>query len=263
MKVVITDLDGTLLDHDTYSWEAARPALERLRQYDIPLIFSTSKTRVEVEEWRATLENRHPFIVENGGALYIPQGYFRRPHPFTRKIDGYEVFEFGEPYHFLVEALVGAAAESACSVEAFSDLSPEQIAQRAAMPVRQASLAKQREYDEVFAILGGDGRELLAAIERRGKRWTRGGRFYHITGRNHKGLAAFLLLRLFDDIYHELTSIGLGDSANDIDLLRAVDFPVIVRSPESGRLLQEVPNARATTLTGPEGWNSAILEMIP
>ena len=32
MPVVFTDLDGTLLDHQSYSFEAAREALARLRQ---------------------------------------------------------------------------------------------------------------------------------------------------------------------------------------------------------------------------------------
>jgi len=263
MKVVITDLDGTLLDRDTYSWEAARPAIEKLRRLDIPVVFCTSKTRAEVEEWRAELGNHHPFIVENGGALYIPAGYFRCSHPFTRKTDGYEVFEFGEPYAVLVEALAAAAAETGSSIEGFSGLSAEQIAQRAGISVRQAALAKRREYDEAFTITHGDRRALLRAIERRGKRWMHGGRFYHITGRHHKGLAVMLLLRLLDEIHGEVVSIGLGNSSNDAELLRAVDRPVIVRSRNSSRLAHIIPNGIPTQLAGPEGWNRAVLEMIP
>ncbi|MCG7852909.1 MAG: HAD hydrolase family protein, partial [Methanosarcinaceae archaeon] len=47
--VVFTDLDGTLIDHDTYSYKAARPALAALKKQGIPLIFCTSKTRAEIE----------------------------------------------------------------------------------------------------------------------------------------------------------------------------------------------------------------------
>ncbi|MFQ5696467.1 MAG: mannosyl-3-phosphoglycerate phosphatase, partial [Terriglobia bacterium] len=46
--IVFTDLDATLLDHQTYSWAAAEPALRRLRLLGIPLVFCTSKTRAEV-----------------------------------------------------------------------------------------------------------------------------------------------------------------------------------------------------------------------
>ncbi|MGA0327631.1 MAG: hypothetical protein ACO3OK_11595, partial [Limisphaerales bacterium] len=41
--VVVTDLDGSLLDHHTYSFEAALPALSVLKEEGIPLILNTSK----------------------------------------------------------------------------------------------------------------------------------------------------------------------------------------------------------------------------
>ena len=68
MDVVFTDLDGTLLEHSTYSFAEAEEALDLLRSQDIPLVICTSKTRSEVEFWRRLLGNEHPFIVENGGA---------------------------------------------------------------------------------------------------------------------------------------------------------------------------------------------------
>src|SRR4051794_3392531 len=74
--LVLSDLDGTLLDHTTYAFDAARAALERLRDARVPLVLCTSKTRAEVEPLRAALDNAHPFIVENGGAVYVPVGYF-------------------------------------------------------------------------------------------------------------------------------------------------------------------------------------------
>jgi len=52
MLVVFTDLDGTLLDEETYSWEAAEPALAMLRERGIPWVMVTSKTRAEVEVLR-------------------------------------------------------------------------------------------------------------------------------------------------------------------------------------------------------------------
>ena len=42
---IFSDLDGTLLDHDTYGYEPARPALALLGRKNIPLILCSSKTR--------------------------------------------------------------------------------------------------------------------------------------------------------------------------------------------------------------------------
>lgn len=50
MKIIIfTDLDGSLLNHEGYSFSDARPSLARIKKSQIPLIFTTSKTRGEVE----------------------------------------------------------------------------------------------------------------------------------------------------------------------------------------------------------------------
>lgn len=83
--LVFTDLDGTLLDHHTYSFEPALPALNALKEKNIPLIICTSKTRAEIEKWRLELRTDHPFISENGGAIFIPKGYFSHKFCLDRK----------------------------------------------------------------------------------------------------------------------------------------------------------------------------------
>ncbi|MDB4298363.1 mannosyl-3-phosphoglycerate phosphatase, partial [bacterium] len=45
--VVVTDLDGTLLNHDNYRADEALPILACLAQLGIPVIANTSKTRAE------------------------------------------------------------------------------------------------------------------------------------------------------------------------------------------------------------------------
>ncbi|MEO0354349.1 MAG: HAD hydrolase family protein, partial [Cyanobacteria bacterium P01_A01_bin.3] len=72
--LVFTDLDATLVDHQTYSYEAALPAIARLKQLDYPIIFNSSKTIAEQQHLRAELDIQTPFIVENGAAVVIPPG---------------------------------------------------------------------------------------------------------------------------------------------------------------------------------------------
>ena len=72
-RLVFSDLDGSLLDHYSYSYEAALPQMEALERAGIPLILVSSKTRAEILILREELANRHPFIVENGAAVFIPQ----------------------------------------------------------------------------------------------------------------------------------------------------------------------------------------------
>ena len=77
--IVFTDLDGSLLDSTTYSFKAATPALNALREQGIPLVLVSSKTRAEMEPLRQRLGHCDPFIVENGGAVFVPHGLFDFP----------------------------------------------------------------------------------------------------------------------------------------------------------------------------------------
>lgn len=262
--MVFSDLDGTLLEHETYSFEAARPALERLKVCGIPLVLTTSKTRAEVEHWRERLGNRDPFIVENGAAVFIPNGYFPGKPRGTVDRGDYAVIEFGDRYADLVEALRRASQESGCPVIGFHAMTVAQTREATGLDSAQAALAAQREYDEPFTILDtGRAPDLLRAIERQGKRWTRGGRFHHITGQNDKAGAVRLLAELYRETHGQVRAIGLGDGLNDAEFLNAVDTPVLVRSHSAVELQAAVPRGRITRVPGPAGWNEAILEMVP
>lgn len=260
MRLIVTDLDGTLLEGSTYAWEDARAALELLRRTNVPLVLCTSKTRAETRFWRRRLDNRDPFIVENGGAVLIPRGYF--PFPVEASDHGaqYDALVLGSPYPELTGALRRASANSGCRVRGFAGMSAAEVARECQMPIEQAELARQRECDEPFLILDPDRTaDLLAAIDREGMRHTRGGRFYHILGNNDKAVAMRLLVGLYRRTGEDVETIGLGDGLNDASFLNAVDIPILIRSPRLEQLQAAVPRGVATERAGPQGWNDAIL----
>jgi mannosyl-3-phosphoglycerate phosphatase len=262
MKVVISDLDGTLLHSQTYSYAPALPAIQALRDRNIPLVLCSSKTRPEIELWRERLKIDAPFIVENGGAIYIPRNYFPFPVKHSVERDGYDVIEFGSPYAQLVETLRSSSVESGCQARGFHQMSVPEICLRTMLPVREAEMAKRREYDEPFEISGPGSHNLLAAIEKRGMRWTRGDRLYHITGGHDKALAVRRLIFLYATVSGGVTSIGVGNGHNDADFLKCVDAPIIVRSRFAVALAKQVPNALITNSPGPFGWKEGVQKMI-
>ncbi|MFN3477402.1 MAG: HAD-IIB family hydrolase [Candidatus Methylomirabilales bacterium] len=147
--IIFTDLDGTLLDHEAYSFEAAQEALEEVRRRKIPLVLCTSKTRAEVERYRKLLDNHDPFIVENGGAIFIPKGYFPFSYPYQREVAGYHVIEDGVPYPRLVQTLKRVGVESGARIVGFSDLSVEEVARLTGLS-REEALANAPDHDGVF-----------------------------------------------------------------------------------------------------------------
>ena len=263
--VVFSDLDGTLLDHDTYSFDDARPALERLGHAGVPLVLCTSKTRAEVEPLRAALDNDSPFIVENGGAIMIPDGYFsvEIDAADSARSEGMLVVPLGDSYETLVAALARASRESGVRVRGFADMTDAEVADATGLSLDQARLARRRDFDEPFEIIDADRADaLLAAIEREGKRWTAGGRFHHITGATDKAAAVRRVAELYRREAGAVTTVGVGDAPNDAELLGVVDIPIVMASGRADEIVRLVPRATVTRVPGPAGWNEAMLVLL-
>jgi glycerate 2-kinase len=259
--IIISDLDGTLLDSLDYSCAAAGPALERVRMRRVPLVLCSSKTRAEIEVWRRRLENSDPFIAENGGAIYVPRGYFSFPFEAGESGD-YQLIRFGLPYAEVRQHFVRLREQCGAKVRGFADMTDEQVAAMTGLARDEAVLARQREFDEVFVFDGAPDAGFLQAIEASGLYWTQG-QFFHILGAHDKGGAVRSLQALYRREYGAVTSIGLGDSLNDLSLLQAVDRPVLVRHADGGfdqRI--DVPGLLRTRLAGPAGWNEAVLQLL-
>lgn len=262
--IFISDLDGTLLDQETYSFEAARPALEALVQAGIPLIFCTSKTRLETERWRRALTNVHPFIVENGGAVFVPADYFGSPERIGKRDGGYDILEFGAPYSDIRKSLEKIRGSTGIPLRGFGDMAVEEIAARTGLSPQDAALAARREYDEPF--LGVDEGTLPRIVQEAdalGFRVVSGGRFHHLVGGSDKGRAVRALRSLYETGRGPVRAIGLGDSANDEPMLRAVDIPVIVRRPDGGHLdVADLPGLIIAPYAGSAGWREAVLGIL-
>ena len=269
--IVYTDLDGSLLDSTTYSFEAATPALTALRKQGIPLILVSSKTRAEMEPLRQRLGLRDPFIVENGGAVFIPHGFFDFPLERMRTRSPYQVIELGLPYHMLREVLKQIEDAIETPLQGFGDMSVEDVMQVTGLPYADAILAKQREYDEPYLLQGPQAliEEVCRQIVARGLRWTKGGRLFHLMGENDKGAAASVLLRYYLRQQHmngqeeRIETVGIGDSINDAPLLAMVNYPILVQKPDGSYDpdIQLSGMIRAPGI-GPVGWNEAVLELL-
>ena len=267
--IIFTDLDGTLLDSATYSFDAAREALALLQARSIPVIVVSSKTRAEIEPLRFQLHNEHPFIVENGGAVVVPTDYF--PFPLTEAVTSgqYQVIALGTPYPRLRAALKEIEKELGRELRGYGDMSVDEIAARTGLSRQEAELAKQRDYDEPFIMEGPKCREetVLEAINARALCCTRGDRFYHLMGQQDKGRAVRYLTRCYQrkasDDSEALTTVAIGNSLNDLPMLAAVDKPILVQQADGSYILGvELSGLTYAEAPGPAGWNRAILSLL-
>ncbi len=257
--IIFTDLDGTLLDSATYSWEDAAPSLARIRAEGVPLIFATSKTRTEVERIRVSMNVRDPFIVENGGALFFPEGYFGADSGGGDRLPPYRCVRMGKTYTE-IRAFV-ADMKRRFSIRGFGDLETAEIAELTGLPMEQAGLARAREFSEPFLI--SDSAELPALeadAARRGLKITAGGRFHHlIAAEQDKGRAARRLIDLYARFRGtNLRTVAIGDSRNDLSMLEQADQPVLIPRPDGTREEFGLPNLIIAPFPGSLGWNTVV-----
>jgi mannosyl-3-phosphoglycerate phosphatase family protein len=268
--LIFTDLDGTLLDFYTYSYGKALPALGYIRKREIPLIICTSKTKAEIEVYQQKIKNRHPFIAENGGAIFIPKNYFKTMITGLTERNGYFIKELGTPYRILREKLTEIAGRFNQEIKGFGDMSAQEIHKKYGLHLKEARLSKKREYDEPFNFVTLPDEKIVRNMEKEfakaGLHMVKGGRFFHLMGKNDKGKAARLLRKMYEKEWQKKTiAIGIGDSLNDLPLLLEVDLPVVVKLNTGGYEEEVVKQLKGPLLTkgiGPEGWNEAVLQIL-
>jgi mannosyl-3-phosphoglycerate phosphatase len=260
--VIFTDLDGTLLDHDTYSYDAALPALERLRKKAIPLIMVSSKTRFEMEVLRTEMDNQEPFISENGGAIFIPDDYGLLVPDHAIEIEGYRVVLLGLQTPQIVNVFDKLASK--LPVRALSRMSTNEVAELTGLSLSQAKAAKNREFGEAFILDDQEIDEsvLYREVQALGLRLTRGGRFWHLLGDNDKGRAVSILSDLFRKRDPGIITIGFGDALNDAPMLAAVDQSFLVARPDGIHQSLSLPNLTKISLPGPAGFNDTLLSLL-
>ncbi len=269
--IVVSDLDGTLLDHASYDFEPAREALDVLVERQIPLVLATSKTQAEVALLRRQLGVPGASIVENGGSIVIDSAV-RDPvsGASTSAGDGVESIQLGPEYAHIVQRLAQLRREFSLDFAGFSDMSDEDVAKETGLDLPAARRARDRMSSE--PIVWRDSEEALErfvrALDAQGFELTRGGRFFHVLGRVSKASALRVLLeaaiskRPPSEPQECQQILALGDSPNDCELLEMADVAVVVPNPAARSPLQPREGWRLASAPGPTGWNEAVLDVV-
>ena len=263
--LVFTDLDGTLLDHDTYSFEPALPALAMLAQKNIPVIVNSSKTLVEILKIRSALDNCHPFIAENGSVVAVPEQTFpglTHKDPLFQPQSGLLVRRLGGDRKAVLDILNRLRQTHDFSFEGFADMNPARLSRVTGLTENQAIQAGQRLSTE--PVLWQDTPEQWEAftghLADAGLGWVQGGRFISISRPFDKKDGVACLLNLYTEKMGKVPfTIGLGDSPNDQAMLDMMDIAVVIRSARCNQIKLNRPQTIIrTTARGPEGWQEAM-----
>lgn len=262
--IVITDLDGTLLDYYSYSFKPSIEGIQLLENYNIPLIFCTSKSYAETVFFRKKTNNTSPFIVENGGAIYFPKDLLEKLKSLKHeenfsKVDNYFFIELGADYKRIRNVFEQMKKTFNNMVVGFGDMSVQEVANKLNLPPKLAALAKIRHHDEPFILKDKSLLEQLKLfVVDKGLTIYPGTRFYHLMGNTNKGLAVRKLVSTYKQLYDKLTVAGIGEGKNDEPMLKEVDMPFLVKKPDGSFTPVTVNNITKIDGIGPYGFTIAV-----
>ena len=293
---MFTDIDGTLVDINTAEYGKETDKLIRLiKERNIPLILTSAKTRLEQNKIREDLGISDPFIVENGGAIVIPKGYFpdyalrdiKYPLRETQEIKNEArdvnheiVVELGKPADYIRAKLSDIRKKYSINFRGVADISVEKLSNLALISREQAKRMAQRNYGEtILQIQSEDIARFIKYVQEDGMKVIHGGRFFDVTVGTDKGIAVGILKKLFKDKFHNnVTFFGIGDSTNDIPMLNLMDIPILVQRQDSSwvddgeiKMKNAVDSSRRSISSnklikiegiGPNGWENAIHKII-
>jgi mannosyl-3-phosphoglycerate phosphatase family protein len=265
-RVVVSGIDGGLLDPVTKDYDPARPAIAALASLGLPLVLCSSRPRAEVELVSRLFGLGAPMIVENGAALVVPDGHLAHGVPGGRGDGGCHVLQLGPPRERLREALAEVAAAAGVAIRTATDLRPGERLHGGGLAGLLGPTSHGHEHTEPFLLEREEDAVALArAAESRGLHVARGESFFFLCGGADKGLAVRTLLSLYEREGRLPNAIALGTWPVDLPMLRAVHRPVLLPRPGGTVepcLLAALPHAERARRGGPEGWNDAVLAVL-
>ncbi|MCC5883119.1 MAG: HAD-IIB family hydrolase [Halomonas sp.] len=262
-RLVFTDLDGSLLDHDSYQWQQAKPWLSRLKTLGVPVIPVTCRTRAELLPLRKRLGLCDtPFIAENGSVIGLPPAW-RHAHLERASCasEGLAMRNLGLDIAFIRKRLSVWRERLGVSFTLMGEMSLDEVMSLTGLSESDARLARIRQGSEPL-IWRGDSEALANfrdTLQGDGLRLVQGRRFWHATGGCDKGGAVSWLVERFKSLRGcEPLTLGLGDGPNDQSLLEAVDQAVVIQGGEASTLAPRQPALYRSQAAGPSGWVEGI-----
>jgi len=232
--IVFSDLDGTLLDHESYSWDLASPALDQMLALGIPLVLASSKTAAEIADLRSNL--------------------------------GFEDAPADRSAHSAIcAALSDLDPDLRRCFTGFSDWTIHELAQQTGLSLDQAKSAARRQFSEPGLWRGTPEQRAIfeTNLAQNGIFARQGGRYLTLSMGAIKADRMAEIVARFDP---KPVTMALGDAPNDVEMIRAADHGVVVMNSHGPGLpaLEGEATGRITRTVepGPKGWNTAVLDRI-
>jgi len=251
--IIFTDLDGTLLDRDTFKFDKILSYLKELILKDICIIPNSSKTRQEVEVFNKELDENLSFVVENGSAIYnlnLINSSFPEKISLSREHD--EILK-------VFDGKISSKFKSKCKFIKNLDIKKQMGV--LGLPKEKIKASLNREYSVPFLFEGSksDKIDLFKSVNDVGLSLQEGGRVINLCDKVSKSKAMKNVVKVIKKITKEkLFTIGIGDNYNDLDMLKNSDIPCLVFNDKFTLERININNCLVSKKPAPEGWKEVV-----
>ena len=251
--LIFTDLDGSLLDRDTFKFDKILNYIKDLISKGIFIIPNSSKTKKEIESFNKELNEDLPFIVENGAAIYnlnLINTSFPEKISLSREIN--EILD-------IFNNKISKKYKSKCKF--IKNLKSDTQLKIFGLPKEKIKLAINREYTIPLLFDGSKADKLnfIKSVNDAGLSLHEGGRVINLCDKVSKSQAMKNVIKIFKKISKEkLIIVGVGDNFNDLDMLKNSDIPCLVFNDKFTMEKININNCLVSKKPAPEGWEEVV-----
>ena len=251
--IIFTDLDGSLLNKDTFRFDEIEDYFRKLISIGIKIIPNSSKTESELLDFNKEYNLNLSFIAENGSSINglnlihknLPQTIL-----MSRTVDIiYEIFNKYIPYDLKQKIILISKLDTNKQENIFG------------LPLNKIKLAMDRKHSIPIQFKGSEveKNEFIKRINNAGLTVQTGGRIMNICDKVNKSKAIAKTLELIsNEIQNEIITIGVGDNQNDMDMLKVTDYSCLVKNDNFDSSLINIDNLIKSSEPSPLGWADVI-----
>ena len=250
--LIFTDLDGSILDRDTFKFDQIKQYMKKVLNSGILIIPNSSKTESEIVEFNQELGENLAYISENGSVingLNILNSNFPDKIILSReKEELIEIFKKNVPENL----------QNKCKF--ISNLNKKNQMGIFSLSDNKLKNALKRKYTEPFLFEGGKSEriELLKILKKKSLTLQEGGRVINLCDNVNKVKSMKKILKIYKKIQSNIKVIAVGDNYNDLDMLKNCDLPCLVFNDQFKEDQINIDNLIISNRPSPDGWADVI-----
>ena len=251
--IIFTDLDGSLLDKDTFEFHEIKDYFRDLVSKGIKIIPNSSKTKAELSNFNKQYNLNLSFIAENGSSIHglnlihenLPNNIF-----LSRTVD--------EIYKIYNQNVTDNLKEKVTFILNLKSNEQQEIF---GLSLEKMSLAIKRDHSIPIQFNGTESekKEFIKIMKNSGLTIQTGGRIMNVCDNVNKSVAMSEAIRLMTkELDNEIITIGVGDNENDIEMIKMTDYPCLVKNENFDSSLINIDNLIKSDEPSPNGWSDVI-----